>query len=194
MLLKPINFLVMDEPTNHLDLISKDVLKQALQKYDGTMVIVSHDRDFLNGLTDNVYEFKDGKVKQYLGGIEYFLEQRKVNNLREVEKKTIERKEAKKNKSDHKESFKRKKEREKNLRKLKNQFSKLEETIESLETNIGNIDADMMDPEKFKKLSVEPDFYAKYEKLKEELNASMTKWEELSETIETEETALEQLN
>lgn len=194
MLLKPINFLVMDEPTNHLDLISKDVLKQALQKYDGTMVIVSHDRDFLNGLTDNVYEFKDGKVKQYLGGIEYFLEQRKVNNLREVEKKTIEKKEAKKNKSDQKDSFKRKKELEKNLRKLQNQFSKLEDTIESLETTIASIDADMMDPEKFKKLSAEPDFYAKYEKLKEELNASMTKWEELSEAIESEEKTLEKLN
>ena len=90
----------MSQPTT-LDLISKDVLKQALQKYDGTMVIVSHDRDFLNGLTDNVYEFKDGKVKQYLGGIEYFLEQRKVNNLRDVEKKTIEKKKDKKVKADN---------------------------------------------------------------------------------------------
>lgn len=194
MLLKPINFLVMDEPTNHLDLISKDVLKQALQKYNGTMVIVSHDRDFLNGLTDNVYEFKDGKVKQYLGGIEYFLEQRKVNNLREVEKKTIEKKKDRKTKSDSKENFKRKKELEKSVRKLKNQFSKIEQNIDELESKIANIDTDMLDPEKFKKLSAEPDFYAQYEKLKDELSNAMSNWEELSEVIETEEKLLEQMS
>ena len=194
MLLKPINFLVMDEPTNHLDLISKDVLKQALQKYNGTMVIVSHDRDFLNGLTDNVYEFKDGKVKQYLGGIEYFLEQRKVNNLREVEKKTIEKKKDRKAKSDSKENFKRKKELEKSVRKLKNQFSKIEQNIDELESKIANIDTDMLDPEKFKKLSAEPDFYAQYEKLKDELSNAMSNWEELSEVIETEEKLLEQMS
>lgn len=191
MLLKPINFLVMDEPTNHLDLISKDVLKQALQKYDGTMVIVSHDRDFLNDLTDNVYEFKDGKVKQYLGGIEYFLEQRKVNNLREVEKKTIEKKQEKKSKSENKENFKRKKELEKSVRKLKNQYAKIEQNIEDLETKIATIDADMLDPEKFKKLSSEPNFYSDYEKLKDELSNAMTNWEELSEVIETEQKLLE---
>ncbi len=194
MLLKPINFLVMDEPTNHLDLISKDVLKQALQKYNGTMVIVSHDRDFLNGLTDNVYEFKDGKVKQYLGGIEYFLEQRKVNNLREVEKKTIEKKKDRKAKSDSKENFKRKKELEKSVRKLKNQFSKIEQNIDELESKIANIDTNMLDPEKFKKLSAEPDFYAQYEKLKDELSNAMSNWEELSEVIETEEKLLEQMS
>ena len=194
MLLKPINFLVMDEPTNHLDLISKDVLKQALQKYDGTMVIVSHDRDFLNGLTDNIFEFKDGKVKQYLGGIEYFLEQRKVNNLRDVEKKTIEKKKDKKVKADNKENFKRKKDLEKSVRKLKNQFSKIEQSIEDLESKIEAIDRDMLDPEKFKKLSSEPDFYSNYEKLKDELSNAMSNWEELSEVIETEEKLLEQIS
>ena len=194
MLLKPINFLVMDEPTNHLDLISKDVLKQALQKYDGTMVIVSHDRDFLNGLTDNIFEFKDGKVKQYLGGIEYFLEQRKVNNLRDVEKKTIEKKKDKKVKADNKENFKRKKDLEKSVRKLKNQFSKIEQSIEDLESKIEAIDRDMLDPEKFKKLSGEPDFYSNYEKLKDELSNAMSNWEELSEVIETEEKLLEQIS
>jgi ATP-binding cassette subfamily F protein 3 len=194
MLLKPINFLVMDEPTNHLDLISKDVLKQALQKYDGTMVIVSHDRDFLNGLTDNVYEFKDGKIKQYLGGIEYFLEQRKVNNLRDVEKKTIEKKKDKKVKADNKENFKRKKDLEKSVRKLKNQFSKIEQNIEDLENKIAEIDANMLDPEKFKKLSSEPDFYSNYEKLKDELTRAMSNWEELSDVIETEEKLLEQIS
>ena len=194
MLLKPINFLVMDEPTNHLDLISKDVLKQALQKYDGTMVIVSHDRDFLNGLTDNVFEFKDGKVKQYLGGIEYFLEQRKVNNLRDVEKKTKEKKKDKKVKANNKEDFNRKKELEKSVRKLKNQYSKIEQNIEELESKIANTDSDMLDPEKFKKLSAEPNFYANYEKLKEELSNAMSNWEELSEVIETEEKLLEQIS
>lgn len=194
MLLKPINFLVMDEPTNHLDLISKDVLKQALQKYDGTMVIVSHDRDFLNDLTDNVYEFKDGKVKQYLGGIEYFLEQRKVNNLREVEKKTVEKKNEKKAKTDNKENFKRRKELEKSVRKLKNQYSKIEQNIDELESKIATIDSDMLDPEKFRKLSLEPDFYTNYEKIKDELSNAMSNWEELSEVIETEEKLLAQIS
>ena len=194
MLLKPINFLVMDEPTNHLDLISKDVLKQALQKYDGTMVIVSHDRDFLNGLADNIFEFKDGKVKQYLGGIEYFLEQRKVNNLRDVEKKTIEKKKDKKIKADNKENFKRKKDLEKSVRKLKNQYSKIEQSIEDFEAKIASIDSDMLDTEKFKKLSSEPDFFTNYEKLKDELSNAMSNWEELSEVIETEEKLLEQIN
>ena len=79
----------MDEPTNHLDIKSKNVLKEALKSYEGTLILVSHDRDFLQGLTNKVYEFKDQKIKEYLGDIDYYLEQRKVENLREVEKKTV---------------------------------------------------------------------------------------------------------
>ncbi len=81
----------MDEPTNHLDIKSKNVLKAALQKYEGTLLLVSHDRDFLQGMSNIVYEFKDQKIKEYLGDINYFLEQRNLENMREVEKKDIEK-------------------------------------------------------------------------------------------------------
>jgi ATP-binding cassette subfamily F protein 3 len=87
LMLEPINFLVMDEPTNHLDMRAKDVLKQSLKQYDGTLLVVSHDREFLEGLVDKVYEFREGKVKEYLGGIEFFLEQRKLNSMRMLEKR-----------------------------------------------------------------------------------------------------------
>lgn len=86
MLLQPFNVLVMDEPTNHLDIKSKNVLKQALQSFEGTLILVSHDRDFLQGLTDRVYEFKDGGIKEYLGDIDFYLEQRKMEDFRSVEK------------------------------------------------------------------------------------------------------------
>jgi ATP-binding cassette subfamily F protein 3 len=87
--LQPINVLVMDEPTNHLDIKSKNVLKAALQKYEGTLLLVSHDRDFLQGMSNIVYEFKDQKIKEYLGDINFFLEQRNLENMREVEKKDV---------------------------------------------------------------------------------------------------------
>lgn len=85
MMLEPHNLLVLDEPTNHMDMRSKDILKNALLKYDGTLVVVSHDREFLDGLVDKVYEFRDGGVKEYLGGIWYFLEKRRVESMREIE-------------------------------------------------------------------------------------------------------------
>ena len=88
MLLSPFNVLIMDEPTNHLDISSKNVLKRALEKFEGTLILVSHDRDFLRGLTDKVYEFKDEKIKEYLGDIDYFLERHDLDNMREVEKRT----------------------------------------------------------------------------------------------------------
>lgn len=89
LLLQPINVLLMDEPTNHLDIKSKNVLKAALQKFGGTLLLVSHDRDFLQGMSNIVYEFKDQKIKEYLGDINFFLEQRNLENMREVEKKML---------------------------------------------------------------------------------------------------------
>ena len=86
MMLEPHNLLILDEPTNHMDMRSKDILKTALQKFDGTVVVVSHDREFLDGIVDKVYEFRDGGVREYLGGIYYFLEKRKLENLHEIER------------------------------------------------------------------------------------------------------------
>ena len=86
LMLKPYNFLALDEPTNHMDIRSKDILKQALKSYDGTLVVVSHDRDFLDGLVDKLYEFRDGKVREHLGGVQEFLERRRIENLSELER------------------------------------------------------------------------------------------------------------
>ena len=88
LILKPYNLLALDEPTNHMDLLSKDILKQALQRYDGTLVIVSHDRDFLDGLVNKIYEFKDGRVKEHLGGVNDFLERKRLENLTDLERRT----------------------------------------------------------------------------------------------------------
>jgi ATP-binding cassette subfamily F protein 3 len=99
LLLQPLNVLVMDEPTNHLDIKSKNVLKQALMRFQGTLILVSHDRDFLQGLTQVVYEFKEGHLKEYLGDIDFFLEQRNLGNLREAEKRTLQSEEPAKQKS-----------------------------------------------------------------------------------------------
>ena len=119
LLLQPINVLVMDEPTNHLDIKSKNVLKAALQKYEGTLLLVSHDRDFLQGMSNIVYEFKDQKIKEYLGDINFFLEQRNLENMREVEKKDVAKKEAPK--EDKKISY----EDQKKSKSLQNKLSKM---------------------------------------------------------------------
>lgn len=87
LMLQPYNLLALDEPTNHMDIKSKDVLKQALKNFDGTLVVVSHDRDFLDGLVDKLYEFRDGKVKEHLGGIQDFLDERRIENLQELERR-----------------------------------------------------------------------------------------------------------
>ena len=192
LLLQPINFLVMDEPTNHLDMISKDVLKQALNQFDGTLLVVSHDREFLDGLVDKVYEFRDGRVKPYLGGIDFFLQQRQLNNMRMLEKRA-EQKQDKTDNSKSKNTYHEKKELEKALRKLRSQLSKNEKEVETLESHIEEMDKALMDPEKFKEISKDPDYYAKYEADKEKLERAMQVWEELSLEIETKTNDLNKL-
>ncbi len=192
LMLEPINFLVMDEPTNHLDMRAKDVLKQALQQYDGTLLVVSHDREFLQGLVDKVYEFRDGKVKEYLGGIEYFLEQRKLDSMRMLEKRAEEKMEEKKD-SSSKNSYKERKELEKQLRKTQNQLKKTEAAIEKQEKHIGELDLALADPQKFKELSKDPDYYQSYERDKQKLEALMLDWETLTEQLENTQNKLEAL-
>src|SRR6476620_6576570 len=130
LLLQPINVLVMDEPTNHLDIKSKNVLKAALQKYEGTLLLVSHDRDFLQGMSNIVYEFKDQQIKEYLGDVNFFLEQRNLENMREVEKKDVAKKEAPV--SNSKVSY----EDQKKNKALQNRLSKVESQIKQLEKDI----------------------------------------------------------
>lgn len=149
LLLEPVNLLILDEPTNHLDIRSKNVLKETLRKYDGTLIIISHDRDFLDGLVNKVFEFSDGYVKQHLGGIYEFLRSRQIDSFREFEKKEVAARTQNTTASDSKKQFLEKKEIDKNIRKLNNRISNLEKEITKEEEEIKNINLQLVDPEKF---------------------------------------------
>ena len=178
MLLTPFNVLIMDEPTNHLDMNSKIVLKNALNKFEGSLILVSHDRDFLQGLVDKVYEFSDHKIKEYLGDIDYYLERRKFENFREVEK--IEKQ--KFVKIDEKTNAKTSREQEKVQKRIKNQISKLELSISNLEKEIINLDAAIFENEE--EIISKPDFFTNYQSKKDELNELMEVWSELQEQLD----------
>ena len=181
MLLAPFNVLVMDEPTNHLDIASKNVLKQALQSFEGTLILVSHDRDFLQGLTKTVYEFKDGRIKEYLGDIDYYLEKHNLENMREVEKKTKQRKVKGASKSNYKED----KKKDKQLRQLQNKLSKIETEIADLEKDVAQLDKKLSDPVTYEKLTAQSDFFANYQAKKDKVNSLMQEWERLQESVES---------
>jgi ATP-binding cassette subfamily F protein 3 len=176
LMLQPFNILIMDEPTNHLDIKSKNVLKEALKRFEGTLILVSHDRDFLQGLTNLVYEFKDHKIKQYLGDIDYYLEQRKVENLREVEKRTIVKKEKPKEKKQ--ESY----EDQKKMKSLNNRLSKVESQINQLEKEIKETDLSL--EINYEEVSSQPNFFDNYQKKKSDLHDFMQKWENIQLEIE----------
>ena len=175
LLLQPINVLVMDEPTNHLDIKSKNVLKAALQNFEGTLLLVSHDRDFLQGMANTIYEFKDQKIREYLGDINFFLEQKNVQNMREIEKKdtvkntTVETiNTASKNLSY---------EEQKTQKALQNKLSKIESQINQLEKEIIKDDENLA--RNYEKLMEDALFFAAYEKKKKELDQLMTEWENI---------------
>ena len=178
MLLEPFNVLVMDEPTNHLDIKSKNVLKEALKNFEGTLILVSHDRDFLQGLTDKVYEFRDHKIKEYLGDIDYYLKQRKLQDMREVEKSEKITKSRKKKTESTPNSF----EDQKELKKLKNKLSKVEMKITKAEKEIKSKDKQLA--QDYEKTATQPDFLNKYSELKKKLEKLMEEWEELQLEME----------
>ncbi len=180
MLLNPFNVLIMDEPTNHLDMLSKNVLKQALLSYEGTLIVVSHDRDFLQGLTTKVYEFKNHKLKEYLGDIDFFLTERNVENMREVEKKTTAENITKNTSS--KEAYLASKEREKENKKLRNRLSKVEKEIEKVERTIEEYEQKIS--ENHQEVTDNSDFFGEYQAQKETLDQLMEEWEELHNKIE----------
>lgn len=177
LLLSPFNVLIMDEPTNHLDIASKNVLKEALRQFNGTLILVSHDRDFLQGLTSTVYGFKDKVIKEYLGDIDYFLEQHKMENLREAEKRTV----VKVDKSASKKEKEISRDQEKELRKLKNKLSKIETEISDLETEIQKIDLALA--ENYDEVSSKPNFFETYKAKKAKVDALMGDWEKVEEEI-----------
>ena len=176
LLLQPINVLVMDEPTNHLDIKSKNVLKSALQKYEGTLLLVSHDRDFLQGMSNIIYEFKDQKIKEYLGDINYFLEQRNLENMREVEKKDAAKVVA------SKESSKNSYEEQKKGKALQNKLSKVESQIKQLERDIQQ--DDKMLASNYDKHAEDARFFMAYNKKKAELDKLLLDWEIVQEEID----------
>ena len=177
LLLQPFNVLVMDEPTNHLDIKSKNVLKDALKSFEGTLILVSHDRDFLQGLTNKVYEFKDHHIKEYLGDIDYFLEQRNLQNLREAEKRTVVS-EVKEKRSAGEEY-----EIQKKLKSAKNKLSNVEASISQLEKEIANIDTELL--VNYEETIAKPHFFDKYQEKKKKLKKLMEEWELLQETVES---------
>jgi len=179
LLLQPFNVLVMDEPTNHLDIKSKNVLKDALIKYDGTLILVSHDRDFLQGLTSKVYEFKDHHIKEYLGDIDFYLEQRNIQNMREAEKRTKVTTENKSDKSLSKEIY----QNQKKLKSLNNKLSKTEAAITKLEREIKDIDFELS--VNYEETIAKPNFFESYQNKKKELEKFMESWELITEEIES---------
>ena len=174
LLLQPFNVLIMDEPTNHLDIASKTVLKEALNNFNGTLIVVSHDREFLQGLTRTVYGFKDKEIKEYLGDIDYFLEQHKMESLREAEKKTVVKviKDTSK-----KEAHQNSREQEKELKKLNNKLSKIETEIADLEKEIETIDLELA--KNYDEVSAKPDFFKNYKAKKAKVDSLMEEWEKV---------------
>ncbi|OAB79766.1 ABC-F family ATP-binding cassette domain-containing protein [Cochleicola gelatinilyticus] len=178
LLLQPFNVLVMDEPTNHLDIKSKNVLKDALKNFEGTLLLVSHDRDFLQGLTDKVYEFKDHKIKEYLGDIDYFLEQRNLQNLREAEKRTVIASEGSSKESSGKQSY----ENQKKFKSLTNRLSKTEANINKLEREIKAIDVELAI--NYDQTIAKPNFFDSYQAKKDKLSEQMEQWEKITLQLE----------
>jgi len=174
LILKPHNLLALDEPTNHMDIRSKDVLKQALINYDGTLIIVSHDRDFLDGLVNKIYEFKDCRIKEHLGGVTDFLSKKKMEHLRELEIPPIEKKNqeiAKENKNEL--SYQEQKEIERKLRKKRNSIDSYEKRIGFLENKIEEIEKILSNPSKNQSLD---ELLNDYNGYKKELDLKLEEW------------------
>ncbi len=184
LMLEPHNLLVLDEPTNHMDMRSKDILKSAIQKFDGTVVVVSHDREFLDGMVDKVYEFRDGGVREYLGGIYYFLEKRKIENLHEIERKSSASSEqsSKAESATGKLSYEQKKEQEKAIRKIRKNIESIENELGEIEKQIADYDA------KFAAAtSYDADDYKAYDELKKRYDHLMHEWEKANYELEITE-------
>lgn len=175
MLLQPFNVLVMDEPTNHLDIKSKNVLKEALNNFEGTLLLVSHDRDFLQGLSNKVYEFKNGGIKEYLGDIDFFLQQKKTDDFRQLEKKEQEKSVIIKEGADDYEAQKRKKA-------LKNKLSSIEKKITAHESEIAKMDHEL--DINYDETASNPSFFDNYHAKKKHLETLMEEWEEVSIQLE----------
>lgn len=184
LLLEPVNLLILDEPTNHLDMRSKDVLKEALSDFDGTLIVVSHDREFLDGLVDKVYEFGGGRVREHLGGIYDFLERKRIENLRELERRTaapaqsvsVEESGA----PSAKRSYEEQKEQARKIRRLEKAVADVEREISNLERRSAELEAQMNTPEG----AADTSLFAAHNDLQKALSDAMNRWSEASETLD----------
>jgi len=186
LLLKPHNVLILDEPTNHLDINSKEVLKKALKSYDGTLILVSHDRDFLQGLSDTVFEFREGGIREHIGDINFFLEQKKIEDMRLLALKDKNNVHNSKNSNISKSKQERKNSREveKKIKKIKNQINNIEKRIAELEKEIEIFDGRLSESGGYELLMAEEGAFEKYEKNKSLLVEQEEKWEELEIELE----------
>ena len=185
LLLEPVNLLILDEPTNHLDMRSKDVLKEAIREFDGTVIVVSHDREFLDGLVTKVYEFGGGLVKEHIGGIYDFLQKKKIENLNELHlsastSEGVKKKEEKDPPSEGKLSYEAQREQTRKIRKLEKQVAELETSIEKMEQQVSALENRMATPEGAADMSL----YQEHQKLKEQIAAAETEWETISLELE----------
>lgn len=185
LLLTPVNLLVLDEPTNHLDMVSKDILKSALLEFKGTLIVVSHDRDFLQGLTEKVFEFRNKGIRQYFGDVYDFLDARKLESLQELEVQKKHKAAAAPAPSPQKISYSQKKDSERELRKIQNRIKQCEEEISRLESELKRQDEILAAPHEHPGISIDQAFYWEYRKVQEDLEHKMLDWEELNVQLES---------
>ena len=184
LLLEPYNLLVMDEPTNHLDITSKELLKKALLDYDGSLIVVSHDREFLQGLTEKVYEFKNQNIKEYYGDINSFLSERSLDNFKQLEASQKEQKIIDKDKTLQQGSYVDQKKKKRKINQLKKDIVKLERKIDTLSEILKKKDENLLDPEKFKELVNDKDFFLIYDEENKKLKSLEKDWESKNEELE----------
>lgn len=184
LLLEPVNFLILDEPTNHLDMRSKDVLKEAVKEFDGTVIVVSHDREFLDGLVTKVYEFGGGLVKEHIGGIYDFLQKKKMENLNELQlsqsPQTASPKKEEPAESESKLSYEAQKELNKKIRKLEKQVADCEAKIEKLEEQVAQLEEQMATPEGASDMKL----YEQHQQLKKQISEAEEEWTLLLSELE----------
>lgn len=184
LLLEPVNFLILDEPTNHLDMRSKDVLKEAVKEFDGTVIVVSHDREFLDGLVTKVYEFGGGLVKEHIGGIYDFLQKKKMENLNELQlsqsPQTASPKKEEPAESESKLSYEAQKELNKKIRKLEKQVADCEAKIEKLEEQVSQLEEQMATPEGASDMKL----YEQHQQLKKQIAEAEEEWTLLLSELE----------
>lgn len=184
LLLEPVNLLILDEPTNHLDIASKEILKKAIREFDGTAIIVSHDRDFLNGLVDKICEFGGGKVVEHIGGIYDFLSKKKLENLQQLELSQLsvpsKSEEKQETRSENKLSYQEQKERNREIRKLEKEISETEHRITKMEAELFEIERKLTTSEG----AVNAPLLQSYVELKNKITLAMNKWERLTLELE----------